>query len=145
MDRKHFYNDVSKQNALYINWIKTFWWYWHIWSFHLSYPVIYWPNSEASIHWLRLYSKTITWWLSRILKLLFEQRSYYCAPTDNYSPTRHYLPGTMGCCTSLLLPRFLWELAVLLWRLQGYLLWFKTQTLLLCLFESHSVRHIHGK
>ena len=40
---------------------------------------------------------------------------------------------------NLLLSRFTWEPAVLLWRLQGFPLQFETQTQLICLFESHSV------
>ena len=72
------------------------------------------------------------------LKLLFELSSYFCARTDNHSPTRHYPPGTMGCCTNMLLSRFPWELTVLPWRLQGFSPWFETQPQPNCLFESHS-------
>ena len=72
------------------------------------------------------------------LKLSFELCSYFCARTDNHSPTRHYPPGTTGCCTNLLLSRFPRELTVLPWRLQGVSQWFETQPQPNCLFESHS-------
>ena len=49
------------------------------------------------------------------LKFPFELCSYYYARTENHSPTRHYPPGTMKCCTKLLLSRFTCELAVLPW------------------------------
>ena len=65
-------------------------------------------------------------------------RSCFCTRTDNHSPTRHYPPGTTGCCTNLLLSRFPWELTVLPWRLQGFSPWFETQPQPNCLFESHS-------
>ena len=63
-----------------------------------------------------------------LVRLPFELRSYYCARTDNHSSTRHYPAGTMGYCTKLLLSRFLWELVVLPWRLQGFPLWFEAHT-----------------
>ena len=41
---------------------------------------------------------------------------------------------------NLLLSRFLWELAVLPWMLQGLPLWLEIQTRPICLFVSHSVQ-----
>ena len=64
-------------------------------------------------------------------------RDYFCARTDNHSPTRHYPPRKTGCCTNLLFSRFCWELTVLPWRLQGFTLWFETQLQPRCLFESY--------
>ena len=94
------YNEVSQQKSLYINQIKTLWWYWHIWSCHLSYAVIYWPtNSEASHS---LSSHSLTSHLLTVLvqcnhhlvvlsylKLPLELRSYFCVCTGNHSPIRH--------------------------------------------------------
>ena len=48
-NKSMIYNEVSKQNTLYINKIKILWWHWHIWRTSLNYKVIYWPtNTEAS-------------------------------------------------------------------------------------------------
>ena len=93
------------------------------------------------IHWLRLYSVTITQWFCSIESshLSYAVRRCFCTRTGNHSPTRHYPPGTTGCCTNLLLSRFPWELTVLPWRLQGFSPWFKTKTQPYCLFESQAI------
>lgn len=38
-------------------------------------------------------------------KLPFELNSYYCARTDNHSPTRHQPPSTTGFCINLFLSK----------------------------------------
>ena len=43
-------------------------------------------------------------------------------------------------CNNLLWSRFPWQLAVLLYRSEGFPLWFKTLTQSICLFESHSAQ-----
>ena len=134
------YNEVSKQKSLYINLIKTLWWYWHIWSSRLSYAVIHWRNSETSHSLTALLQCNHYLVVLPYLNLPFERRSYYFVCTDNHSPTRPYPPGATGCCTNLLLSRFPWELAVLSWRLQGFSLWLEKQTFPRCLLESRSVR-----
>lgn len=47
-------------------------------------------------------------------------------------------------CLNLLLSRFPWEPAVLPLRLQGFPLWFETQTQTNCLFESFSYPQIYS-
>ena len=83
----------------------------------------HWSNSEASHSLLIQCNHHLV--VLQYLKLPSELCRYYCARTDNRSPTRHYPPCTTECCTNLLLSMFPWELAVLPWRLQDFPLWFK--------------------
>ena len=138
-NKSMIYNEVSKKKCLYINNIKTLRWYWHITGTDsdLSYTVIHWPtNSEVSYSLTALVQCSHHSVVLPYLKLPFELCSYYCVYTDNHPLTRHYPPGPTKCCTKLPLSRFPWELAVLLWRLQGFPLWFETQIQHLCLNQT---------
>ena len=75
--------------TLYINWIKSLWWYWHIWSSHLIYAVIHSPYFEASHSLTTLVKYNHHLVVLPYLKLRFELCSYYCVRTDKHSPTRH--------------------------------------------------------
>ena len=88
--------------------------------------VIHWRTNPEASHSLT----TLAQWNHHLvvlayLKLPFELLSYYCTRTENHSPACHHPPGTMECCTNLLLSRIPWELAVLPWRLQDFPLQFK--------------------
>ena len=80
----------------------------------------HWSNSEASHSLTALIQCNHHLVVLQYLKLPSELCRYYCAQTDNRSPSRHYPRGTTECCINLLLSMFPRELAVLPWRLQDF-------------------------
>ena len=84
------------KKCLYINYIKTLWWYWHIWSSHLSYVVIHWPTNPDVNHSLaELVQCNHQLVVLPYLKLPFQLATQLQLHSYNYPQTRDYPPGTM--------------------------------------------------